>query len=267
MGGGTDERTPKGFDTSVPNSARVWNYWLGGKDGYPVDREAGEQYRQVYPAIVDVARAGRRFLARSVRYLAGAAGVRQFLDVGTGLPTLQNTHEIAQSVAPECRVVYVDNDPLVLTHARALLASSPEGATDYVDADMHQPGEILRGAAAVLDFSRPVGLMLIGVLGHVQEYEDARSIVKQLLDGLVPGSHLVLADSVSVSAAHRKANARYRETGAVPYLLRSEEEIRGFFDGVELVDPGFVPVTRWRCGRDPAAAEIGMLGGVGLKTR
>ncbi|MGP4029459.1 SAM-dependent methyltransferase [Actinomadura sp. 3N407] len=262
---------PEEFATNVPHSARVWNYWLGGKDNYPVDREAGEQYKQIFPGIVDVARAARYFLARSVRYLAGEAGIRQFLDVGTGLPTVDNTHEIAQRVAPESRIVYVDNDPLVLAHARVLLTSAPEGATDYVDADMRDPGEIVRAASRTLDLSRPTALTLIGVLGHVQEYEEARSIVSRLMDALPPGSFLALADSVNAGESHLEAHDRYKETGAVPYLLRSQEEIRGFFDGLETVEPGLVPITRWRPDPvpfdAPTSADVGTLGGVGRKTR
>src|SRR6266480_5993259 len=148
-----------GIDTTVPHSARIWNYWLGGKDNYEVDREAGDQYVEVYPGIVDIARAGRAFLARAVRYLALEAGIRQFLDVGTGLPTVDNTHELAQRAAPDSQIVYVDNDPLVLAHARALLTSTPEGSTDYVDADMHDPAAILARAAASLDLDQPVALI------------------------------------------------------------------------------------------------------------
>ncbi len=165
---------PPEIDTSVPHSARVWNYWLGGKDHYPVDRAAGEQFREVFPEIVNAARASRQFLTRAVRYLAGEAGIRQFLDIGTGLPTADNTHEVAQRAAPACRIVYVDNDPLVLTHARALLTSTPEGATDYVDADLREPGKIVEGAARTLDFTQPVALMLMGILGHAADDDEAR---------------------------------------------------------------------------------------------
>src|SRR4029453_9109952 len=157
---------PSGIDASVPHSARIWNYWLGGKDNYPVDREAGEQFRAIFPEIVEVARSTRAFLNRAVRYLAGEAGLRQFLDIGTGLPTVDNTHEVAQRVAPKSRVVYVDNDPVVLAHARALLTST-QGVTAYVDADVHDPDTILDVAAWTLDFSQPVALMLLGVLGHI----------------------------------------------------------------------------------------------------
>jgi hypothetical protein len=164
------------IDASVPNSARIWNYWLGGKDNYPVDREAGEQFRAIFPEIVEVARSTRAFLNRAVRYLAGEAEIRQFLDIGTGLPTADNTHEVAQRVAPKSRVVYVDNDPVVLAHARALLTST-QGVTAYVDADLHDPDAILDATARTLDFSQPVALMLLGVLGHIGGDDEARSIV------------------------------------------------------------------------------------------
>src|SRR2546423_7262591 len=162
------------LDTSVPHSARVWNYWLGGKDNFAADRAVGDQVREIFPDIVEIARVSRAFLARAVEYLAGEAGVRQFLDIGTGLPTADNTHQVAQRVDPRSRVVYVDNDPLVLVHARALLTSSAEGGTDYLDADIHDPDKILQGATGTLDFSQPVALMMLGILGHVTDFEEAR---------------------------------------------------------------------------------------------
>jgi len=258
------------IDTSVPHSARIWNYWLGGKDNYPVDRAAGDQYREVFPDIVDVARASRRFLTRAVRYLAGEAQVRQFLDVGTGLPTADNTHEVAQRVAPACRIVYVDNDPLVLAHARALLTSTAEGATAYIDADLREPGRIVRAAATTLDFTQPVALMLMGILGHVGDDDEARSIVKGLLDALPSGSYLSLNDGTNViSKAFAEAQQSYNESGAVPYHLRSPAQIARFFDGLELVEPGVVSCPRWR--PDPVdlgdgpPAEVDAFCGVGRK--
>jgi O-methyltransferase involved in polyketide biosynthesis len=254
------------IDTTVPHSARIWNYWLGGKDHYPVDRAAGDKYRETYPGIVDTARAVRYFMARAVRYLSAEAGVRQFLDVGTGLPAVDNTHEIAQRVAPESRIVYVDNDPLVLAHARALLSSRPEGACDYVDADMRDPAQILTAAARTLDLGQPVALLLMGVLGHVSDYAVARAVVDGLLDAFPPGSYLALADSVRAGDAHIAAGENYAETGAVPYQLRSPEEIAGFFHGLEPVEPGVVPVQDWR--PDPApfpAIPVDTLGGVARK--
>jgi hypothetical protein len=262
---------PPTIDTSVPHSARVWNYWLGGKDNYPVDRAAGGQFREIFPEIVDAARASRQFLTRVVRYLAGEAGIRQFLDVGTGLPTADNTHQVAQRVAPESRIVYVDNDPLVLAHARALLTSTPEGVTSYIDADLREPDEIVQAAARTLDFSRPTALMLLGILGHVADYDEARSIVKRLLDPLPSGSYLALNDGTNVvnKAVVDEAQRQYNESGAVPYHPRSPEQIAGLFDGLELLEPGVVSCPRWR--PDPAdaggglPAEVDMFGGVGRK--
>jgi S-adenosyl methyltransferase len=261
-----DDTAGTGIDTTVPHSARIWNYWLGGKDNYAVDRAAGDQFSAIYPRIVDIARADRQFLGRVVRFLAGEAGVRQFLDVGTGLPTADNTHQVAQRVAPQSRIVYVDNDPLVLTHARALLTSSPEGTTSYVDADMGDPGKVLQEAAKWLDLTQPVALTLMGVLGHVTDYAEARSIVAGLLDGLSAGSYLAINDSINTSEALEEALRQYEASGAVPYRTRSLEQFTGFFDGLELVEPGVVLVADWR--PDPGSvsgAEIPQVGAVGRK--
>jgi hypothetical protein len=259
--------SPK-IDTSVPNSARVWNYFLGGKDNYQVDRDAGAEYMKTFPGIVDIARTSRYFMARAVRFLAGEQGVRQFLDVGTGLPTVDNTHEVAQRVAPDARIVYVDNDALVLAHARALLTSSPEGATDYVDADMRDAERILTAAAATLDFSRPVALMLIRVLGHIADDDEAESIVRALLAGLPRGSYLVISDGVGVASEDlRAALLQYAETGAVPYRIRFPDQIARLFEGTELAEPGIVPVSHWRPEVTPLSkpAQIEALGAVGRK--
>jgi S-adenosyl methyltransferase len=260
------QKPPPELDTSVPQSARIWNYWLGGKDNFPVDRAAGDQYREVFPGVVDIARASRQFLTRAVRYLAGEAGVRQFLDVGTGLPTADNTHEVAQRVAPECRIVYVDNDPLVLVHARALLTSTPEGETAYVEADLHEPDKILAAAGETLDFRQPVALMLMGIMGHVGDDEEARSIVRRLLEPLPSGSYLALNDGTNViSQAFVQAQEGYNRSGALPYHLRSPERIAAFFEGLELVEPGVVSVPRWRPDSAGAGAELDAFGGVGRK--
>jgi hypothetical protein len=268
----TDEASGTGpgrekIDTQVPHSARIWNYWLGGKDHYPVDAEAGEAFREIYPDIVEVARAARYFLARTVRYVAGEAGIRQFLDVGTGLPVADNTHEVAQRVAPESRIVYVDNDPLVLVHAQALLTSRPEGACAYVDADARDTRKVLDAAARTLDFSRPVSLMLVGILGHVSDDDEARSIVRQLVDALPPGSYLTLSDGANTSKVREEAHQRYAQTGAVPYHLRSPEQIRAFFDGLELLEPGIVPVSQWRPDPSPFGPprHVDTFGGVARK--
>jgi len=255
-----------GIDTSVPHSARIWNYWLGGTDNYPVDQAAGDQFSAIYPGIVDIARADRAFLGRVVRYLAGQAGVRQFLDVGAGLPTAVNTHEAANQVTPDARTVYVDNDPLVIAHAAALLAAGPESRTYFVNASMGDPDMVLREAASWLDLTQPVGLTLMGVLGHVTDYAEARSIVAALLDGLPAGSYLAINDSINTSEALEDALRQYEASGAVPYRTRSLEQFAGFFDGLELVEPGVVLVADWR--PDPAAfpgPEIPQVGAVGRK--
>nr|WP_240929962.1 SAM-dependent methyltransferase [Streptomyces coryli] len=254
------------IDVTVPHSARIWNYWLGGKDNYEVDRQAGDEYIRVSPNVVDVARASRGFLVRSIRYLVGEAGVRQFLDVGTGLPTAQNTHEVAQAIAPESRIVYVDHDPLVLAHARALLVGTEEGATDYIDAELREPGAILAQAEKTLDFGRPIGLILSGIMGHVADLQEARAIVRRLLEALPSGSYLSLNDGTStVHAEVQDAQDQYNESGAIPYTLRTPEEIAGFFDGLEIVEPGVVSCPLWR----PDTGQVGTpepqdaFGGVG----
>jgi hypothetical protein len=262
---------PPEIDTEVPNSARIWNYWLGGKDNFPVDRDAGDDYRAIYPEIVDVARASRRFLTRAVRYLAGQAQVRQFLDIGTGLPTADNTHEVAQRVAPDAKVVYVDNDPVVLAHARALLTTTTrQGDTAYIDADLRDPDTILGAAARTLDFTKPVGLMLLGILGHIEDDEEARSIVKRLMDALPPGSYLTICDGTNdISEAGVEAQRRYNESGAVPYRLRSATQVTAFFEGLEVVEPGVVSCPRWRPDPDDRSrglpAEMDQFAGVGRK--
>ncbi len=257
--------SPK-IDTTVPHSARIWNYWLGGKDNYPVDRAAGDEYVQTFPGIVDIARHSRYFLARAVRFLAGEVGIRQFLDVGTGLPTVDNTHEVAQRTAPDSRIVYVDNDPLVLAHARALLTSTPEGECFYVDADLREPDTILAAAAARLDFAQPVALMLMQILGHISDDDEAYAIVRRLTAALPAGSYLVISDGTSVgSEAINEALRRYDETGAAGYTIRGPEQIARFFDGLELLEPGVVPCMRWRpevteIGEPPAVETLGAVG-------
>jgi O-methyltransferase involved in polyketide biosynthesis len=259
---------PPEIDTTVPHSARIWNYWLGGKDNYPVDRVAGDRYRAVYPEIVEVARAARQFLTRAVTHLAGEAQIRQFLDIGTGLPTADNTHEVAQRVAPDSRIVYVDNDPLVLTHARALLTSTPQGVTRYVDADVREPDKIVEAATRTLDLTQPVALTMTGILGHVGDDDEARSIVSRLLDAVPSGSYLVVCDGTNViSRAGVEAQERYNQSGAAPYHLRTPTQIASLFEGLQLVEPGVVSCTRWR--PDPAdgdlPAEIDQFSGVGRK--
>jgi hypothetical protein len=242
-----DEREPNHqirFD--VPGAARIWNYWMGGKDNYEVDRMAGDAALELYD-FATLARQSRQFLIRVVRFLAGEAGVRQFLDIGTGLPTMQNTHEIAQSIAPESRIVYVDNDPIVLAHARALLVNTTaEGVTTYLDADFHDPELILSQARGMLDFEQPIAVMFMGVLGHARDYDTAQSIVRRVMDAVPSGSFLALWDQNDTLPDLDTIVGDYKETGAVPYIPPPIEKIRQCFDGLDLVDPGVVTITRWR---------------------
>jgi len=245
------------LDTTVSHSARIWNYWLGGKDNYAVDREAGDKVAAMLPSIVAQARADRAFLGRAIRYLAGAGGIRQFLDIGTGLPTADNTHQVAQRVAPESRIVYADNDPMVLTHARALLTSTPEGACDYVDGDLREPDKILAQAARTLDFTKPVGLMLLGILHHIPDTDQAYSIVRHLVSALAPGSFLTINHSTSAvhGAAMEEAVAHWNQVGTPSMTLRTPEQITRFFDGLDLLPPGVISCSRWRPDLTPAGGQ------------
>ncbi|MEU8813724.1 SAM-dependent methyltransferase [Actinoplanes sp. NPDC048796] len=232
------------FDTNEPQTARIWNYWLGGKDNFAVDRAVGDQIRQAFPDIVDNARASRAFLVRAVTFAAGA-GIRQFLDVGTGLPTADNTHEVAQRVAPESRIVYVDFDPMILSHARALLTSSPEGATHYVDADGRDSATVLAAAADTLDFAQPVALIMSGLLGHVTDDDEAETMVRAYLGALAPGSYFIALDG-SHSVEHGEAEKIWNEQANPPYVLRGPAQFARFFEGLELVEPGVVSAPLWR---------------------
>jgi hypothetical protein len=235
------------LDTSVPHIARVYDYWLGGKDNFAVDREVGEQVIAAYPGILRDVRAQRAFLANAVRYLAETAGVRQFLDIGTGIPTANNTHEVAQEAEPTCRVVYVDNDQMVLTHARALLVGTT-APTAYIDADLRNTGVILTEAAELLDFSKPVAVMLISVLHLIPDEDDPHAIVARLMDAVPSGSWLALSHPARDVHAPQvtEAAARFNQLARVPATLRTQAEISHFFDGLELVEPGLVQVHRWR---------------------
>jgi O-methyltransferase involved in polyketide biosynthesis len=250
------------LDTTVSHSARIWNYWLGGKDNYAVDREAGDKVAAMLPSIVAQARADRAFLGRAIRYLAGEEGIRQFLDIGTGLPTADNTHEVAQRVAPQSRIVYADNDPLVLAHARALLTSAPEGACDYVDGDLREPDKILAKAARTLDFTKPVALMLLGIVHHIPDTQQAYSIVRHLVAALAPGSFLTVNHSTSAihGAAMEEAVAHWNRVGTPSMTLRTPQQITRFFDGLDLLPPGVVSCSQWRpdpspTGGQPAAVD------------
>jgi S-adenosyl methyltransferase len=265
----TDGSAGTAIDTTVPHSARVWNYWLGGKDNYKIDRVVAEELAATFPGITDLARQVRLFLSRAIRYLVVEGGVRQFLDIGTGLPTANNTHEIAQGMVPQARIVYVDNDPLVLVHARALLTSSPEGVTDYVEADVRDPERILREAAGTLDFAQPIGLMMLGILGHIPDSDNPQAIVSRLLDPLASGSYLVIDDGVNTDPAYVEAIRAYNQnpSSASHYYPRSPEQIARFFDGLELVEPGVVSTSQWRPESSiwGEAVEVSDCAGVGRK--
>ncbi|MFW6641257.1 SAM-dependent methyltransferase [Nocardiopsis algeriensis] len=255
------------IDTTVAHSARVWNYWQGGKDNYPADREVGDYVLAAYPEMVAAARADREFLIRAVTHLAREAGIRQFLDIGTGLPSHNNTHEVAQAVAPDARVVYVDNDPMVLAHARALLTGGGAGDVHYIDADLREPEKVLAQAREYLDFDQPIGLTVLGTMGHTADTQEAYAIVRAYVEALPPGSHLAMCDGTSTSEPMIEAARRWNDTAALPYHLRTPEEIAGFFDGLELLEPGVVSATRWRPeeGADEKIEEVDQYCGVARK--
>jgi S-adenosyl methyltransferase len=256
------------FDTSVAHIARVYDYWLGGKDNFAADRAAGDQAIQAFPNIPLSARANRAYQARVVRFLAGEAGIRQFLDIGTGIPTANHTHQVAQSVEPECRVVYADNDPVVLLHARALLASHPAGATDYVDADLRDPQKILDGAMQLLDFSRPIAVMLMAILQHVDDEHDPYAIVATLMDAVPPGSYLALSHPASDIDAEAMAKMAVvlNQMIAEKVTFRDRAAVAGFFARLELVEPGLVQASKWRPSSEmEAASPAALWGGVARK--
>ena len=243
-----------GLDTGVANPARIYDYWLGGKDNFAADREAAEQVIAVFPGIIPGVMANRAFLGRAVRFLAGEAGIAQFLDIGTGIPAKDNVHQVAQAVTPKSRIVYVDNDPIVLAHARALLTSTPQGATSYVEADLRDVDKILRDAAATLDLSQPVAVSLLMILMLV---EDPHDIVARLMEAMPSGSYLVISHPAKdvgagqISQAYDRLNERM---GDVQGTLRTHAEVAAFFDGLAMVPPGLVQLHRWR--PDPPDADV-----------
>ncbi|MFI5936659.1 SAM-dependent methyltransferase [Actinoplanes sp. NPDC051494] len=251
------------LNATQPNSARVWNYLLGGKDNFAADRKAADALTDQLPEIREFARAGRAFLTRATGFLAAEAGVRQFIDIGTGLPTADNTHEVAQRIAPESRVVYVDNDPVVLTHARALLTSDPAGATSYLDADAQDPARILKAAADTLDFSQPIAVMMIGILGHLSDADQPAQVVRTIVDALPSGSYLVVNDSIPTPG--NTIAAETARSDGTHYHLRTVEQITAFFDGLDLIEPGVVPTPLWRPAPGPAPAGIAVYCGVARK--
>jgi S-adenosyl methyltransferase len=244
------------FDTHVPNPARIWNYWVGGKDNFAADREAADTVLQAMPAMPLIARLVRRFLTDVVYQLGEGYGIRQFLDIGTGLPTADNTHEVAQRAAPESRIVYVDRDPVVLSHARALLTSSAEGATDCIQADLRDTGTIVAQAGRTLDFTQPVAVLLIAVLHFIPDADDPYEIVKRLMNAVPPGSYLVISHAASDIAAGATAEMarRYNERSPVPITPRSADQVARFFDGLDMMPPGLLPLSHWW---GPGQAEAG----------
>jgi hypothetical protein len=249
---------PVELDTTRPHQARIYDYWLGGKDNFAVDREAAERALAVYPGLRRGVRAQRAFLANVVGYLARSQGIRQFLDIGTGIPTANNTHEVAHSVDPGARVVYLDNDPMVLLHARALLSGTSPGTTVYVDADARDTGKVLAEAAGLLDFSQPIALLFIGVLQLIPDTGDPAAVVGRLVEAVAPGSWLAIFHPASdILADQAREVARQVNVNVVtPTTLRSRQEVLRFFDGLELMDPpGLVQVHRWLPGA--AAPDMG----------
>ncbi|MER8068708.1 SAM-dependent methyltransferase [Streptomyces sp. NPDC094034] len=265
----SDPRATGRIRSDIAHNARVWNYWLGGKDNYLVDREVGDRITGLYPSIGEVARADRAFLGRVVRHLTADLGVRQFLDIGTGLPTVDNTHEVAQRIAPESRIVYVDNDPIVLAHARALLTGSAEGATEYIDADAHDPDGILAAVEPTLDLGQPVAVIMLGILNFVLDTDDAGAIVRKLLAAVPSGSYLVLTHPTLELGGDGNAEAMrfWNENATPPITARGRADIESFVAGLELLEPGIVSCARWRPDprRDDGAAEVAQFGAVARK--
>jgi hypothetical protein len=243
------------LDTSVAHPARRYNYWLGGKDNFAADRQSGDQIAAAFPDIVTAVQENRRFLRRVVTYLATECGIRQFLDIGTGLPTADNTHEVAQRIAPQARIVYVDNDPLVLAHARALLTSHRDGATAYIDADLRRPDDILAAPElhATLDLTQPVGLLLIAILHFIADYDNPHAIVARLMDAIPAGSYLALShgtfDVLSEATIAQLTDAD--DASPTPFQPRSHTEVTRFLGGMKTVDPGVVSIADWRADHEP----------------
>ena len=265
-----DEAVDPRLNTQVPHIARVYDYWLSGKDNFTVDRVAAEEAIAAFPGIKDSAQANRAFLRRTVRYLTAVEGVRQFLDIGTGLPSVSNTHEVSQAAAPDSRIVYVDNDPLVLAHARALLTSSSEGNTAYLDADLQDTAAILEQAASTLDFTRPVGIMLLAILHYVPDLTEARRIVARLLAAVPAGSFLVISHAGTdllpdqVAAFEKSLNAHLPAERR--HVARPRDLVTSFFGGIDLMEPGVVRVSDWHPDSPEESATPTILwGGVARK--
>jgi len=256
------------IDPTVAHIARIQDYWLGGKDHFEADRIAGDEAIAQLPDTIASVRNTRAFLGRTVRFLAAERGIRQFLDLGTGIPTASNTHEVAQDVAPESRIVYVDNDPMVLAHARALLTSSPEGRCAYIDADVRDPEKILNTAAEVLDLTEPVAVVLMAVLQFVPDDDDPHGIVRRLMTAVPAGSYLVISHPAAdlQAAAMARMASKLNELMAQRVKPRSKAEVTAFFDGLDMVEPGVIRCPEWRPDRpEDAAGKSTMWGGVARK--
>lgn len=254
MGQAEDTAPPHGIDTSVPQSARVYDFLLGGKDNFAADRAVGEMLIQHVPALPLMVRAQRHFLARAVRFLVAEAGVRQFLDIGTGIPAAENVHEVAQRIEPAARVLYVDNDPIVLTHARALMTPGSGGTTAYIQADLRDPEAVLADPKLreTLDLAEPVALMLVGILMHLRDEDEPYRIVTTLLDALPSGSYLVLTHpSADFDPEGMRALAASAEESGIPYVPRTRADVERFSRGLEIVEPGVVPILGWRPDAEP----------------
>jgi hypothetical protein len=255
-GTATSEAGPPPFDTSVAHQARVYDYMLGGKDNYAADRAAAEASIKIWPDIALGAQANRAFLGRAVRYLAADAGIRQFLDIGTGIPTAGNTHQVAQAIAPQSRVVYVDYDPVVLAHARALLTSTGEGATEYIDADLRDTGTILERAARLLDFTKPVAVTMLAILHALPDSDDPYAIVATVMDAVPSGSYLAISHAAADLLDREMLESikdAWRGKMQQQIIWRTREQVARFFAGTDLVDPGLVRVEEWR--PDPGPAD------------
>jgi hypothetical protein len=267
-GAGPDRRETRGIKTNVPHPARVYDYFLGGKDNYEVDRIAADAAIKAFPKTAESARAARAFLRRVVRFLATEAGISQFLDIGTGLPSGENVHQVAQSINPEAKIVYVDNDPIVLVHAQALLTGNPEGTVAYLDADLRDPEKILSEAAETLDFGQPMAVLLLGILHNVGDQYDPHGIVRKLMQATAGGSYLAICHLTAdiypeLTEFARALNERQLDE---PLVLRDHAQVTSFFDGLELVEPGVVQLSKWRplCELESAAAAA-LWGGVARK--
>jgi O-methyltransferase involved in polyketide biosynthesis len=255
------------FNPDVPHSARLWNYWLGGEDNFPVDRAAGDEIARRLPSIIELARADRAFLRRSVQHLVEEAGIRQILDIGAGLPTADNTHQVAQAIAADARIAYVDNDPLVIEQAHALIASSPEGAAEYLQADLADPDTIIGLAGQILDFAQPVAVTLLGVMHFIQDDAQAQAIVQRLMAAVPAGSCLTIAHGCyDINRAQAEdVMAYWNEFGEPKIYYRSAAQIETFFDGFELLEPGVVSCSRWRPGPSDPDVDVNQFCGVARK--